>query len=361
MVFGLKLGGSQKTPTELPPTNVSASSRTASGTGKNQLTVNAFVANTKRNKQKGLDPTKPELVAYAWYLGIDPVIDSDLMWITHEALNAPLPSEWTEHHDSSDRIFYYNVQTKISSWTHPLEKLHRDTYKSIVNFRSGNLSKEEQLAELERLRSKCEESEREAHRELQKWIEHVDEQGQKFYHNREKGCSVWTDPRPAPCHSLYLQMKTLRVLSKHCGQSMSSPLPTELSRPLLDYDSTRLKIQQSSSSTEDVLSADDSSPSNEKRRRKKHRDHERNANDHAHPEQTVDETSLSPRKRSNGSKQTASLAAVEEECSGFGGPPMHGRLPSRGRVQSSHGDGLSTVGRTKVKPGIRLEPLKGGA
>merc|ERR1712190_253433 len=148
--------------------------------------------------------------------------DADLMWIVDESLNAPLPSEWTEHHDSAGRVFYYNVHTHTSSWTHPLEQLHRDTYKGIVNFRSGDLSKEEQATELEKLRQKCEQAERDAHKELQAWTEHVDEQGQKFYNNREQQRSYWTDPRPARCHTLYLQMKALRCLSKHCGQPVSS-------------------------------------------------------------------------------------------------------------------------------------------
>merc|ERR1712039_288716 len=197
-------------------------------------TVNEFVARTKKCRERGLEPTKPELIAYARYLGIDPVIDADLMWIVDESLNAPLPSEWTEHHDSAGRVFYYNVHTHTSSWTHPLEQLHRDTYKGIVNFRSGDLSKEEQATELEKLRQKCEQAERDAHKELQAWTEHVDEQGQKFYNNREQQRSYWTDPRPARCHTLYLQMKALRCLSKHCGQPVSSSRGQEAGLKNLD-------------------------------------------------------------------------------------------------------------------------------
>merc|ERR1712157_490925 len=77
---------------------------------------------------------------------------------------------------------------------------------------------EDEAIELEKLRRKCEESERDAHKELQAWTEHTDKEGQKFYYNRDQQRSVWTDPRPARCHALYLQMKALRVLSKNCGQ-----------------------------------------------------------------------------------------------------------------------------------------------
>ena len=64
------------------------------------------VARTKRYRERGLEPTKPELIAYARlgtrllggshgggagrkslprYLGIDPITDGDLMWIADEA------------------------------------------------------------------------------------------------------------------------------------------------------------------------------------------------------------------------------------------------------------------------------------
>ena len=33
------------------------------------------------------------------YLGMDPVADRDLLWIAQAALNAQLPSEWTEHEE----------------------------------------------------------------------------------------------------------------------------------------------------------------------------------------------------------------------------------------------------------------------
>ncbi|CAK0829184.1 unnamed protein product [Prorocentrum cordatum] len=243
LATGLKRGG--KAPSEPPPGSgggagplkVGGPDRAAPGgmvggsSGSSKaLTVNEFVARTKRvreqERSKGdgsarqeLGCTKQELVAYARYLGMDPVVDGDLLWIAEQALEAPLPSEWTEHHDSADRVFYYNVQTHASSWTHPLEQLHRDTYKQIISFRSGDMPAEEQRTNLSKLQVECDAAEKKAHVELQAWTEHTDEQGQKFYYNRDKQTSVWTDPRPARCHCLYLQMKAVKVLGKHCGVS----------------------------------------------------------------------------------------------------------------------------------------------
>jgi len=377
MVFGLRLGLPKKASSDaqpgvqLPPTDTKA----VANSSKTALTVNEFVARTKRCREKGLEPTKPELIAYARYLGIDPIIDGDLMWIADEALNAPLPSEWTEHHDSADRVFYYNVQTHASSWTHPLEQLHRDTYKSIVSFRSGEMSKEDQSTELEKLRRKCEEAEREAHKELQAWTEHVDEQGQKFYFNRDQQRSVWTDPRPARCHSLYLQMKALRVLSKHCGQSCSARGPEPLSpeannRSLAEEDVSQSNARSKVNNHQLGLNAaegghfTDEGGNGERRKRKKRRDPEGNSKHHGFSNEMADEGLGDLRKPLLDAKKPP-LSAVEEVRAALGvspSLPAHGRSsPGSGRLPSPPGDGLTTVGRAKVRAGIRLEPLKGGA
>lgn len=426
MVFGLKLGlpkASKATPAVAEPSKAQEKEAAASSKGGHEggrsggrgaLTVNEFVARTKRCREKGLEPTKPELIAYARYLGIDPITDGDLMWIADEALAAPLPSEWTEHHDSADRVFYYNVQTHASSWTHPLEQLHRDTYKQIVNFRSGDLPKEEQSTELDKTRRKTDDAEREAHKELQSWSEHTDEGGQKFFYNREKQVSVWTDPRPARCHSLYLQKRALRELSKHCGgngadlpgvggedprrekmriqQSLIIGSSDALGRP---KESGREKSREDESPGRGSRSqqADDSpGEGREEDRRERRKEKKRHKKDkhkvEAHNGEelldlTEDDAGGDPEggqadlfKKPVLDLKKPSLSTVEEVRAGLGlgvAPPGGGgglggsSLPSisghhgLGRLPTPPGDGLSSVGRAKVRAGIRLEPLRGGA
>lgn len=181
--------------------------------------VNDFISKTKNQRRKGLKPSGPELIAYARYLGIDPVADHDLLWIAVEALEAPLPSTWSEHFDSNDRVFYYNASTRVSSWTHPLEHVYRETYTTIVNFRNSNLSVAERAEKLQKLQAECEQMETDVHREISLWTEHHDEQGHRFYFNAQEKQSTWTDPRPAQCHILYLKMKLVRVLSACAGVS----------------------------------------------------------------------------------------------------------------------------------------------
>ena len=70
-----------------------------------------------------------------------------------------MPSEWTEHFDSSDRVYYYN-ETKGTSLTHPLENLYRDAYRTIVHFR-GAMSPQDRVDELRKLQQECQQMERE--------------------------------------------------------------------------------------------------------------------------------------------------------------------------------------------------------
>mmetsp|Transcript_58249 Transcript_58249/g.125980 ORF Transcript_58249/g.125980 Transcript_58249/m.125980 type:complete len:369 (-) Transcript_58249:341-1447(-) len=364
MVFGLRLGLPKKAKAE--PPNASPSTSIGRSPGKSHggaLTVNEFVARTKRCKEKGLEPTKPELIAYARYLGIDPISDGDLMWIADEALNAPLPYEWTEHHDSADRVFYYNVETHGSSWTHPLEQLHRDTYKAIVSFRSGNMSKDEKAQELERMRCKCEIAEGDAHKELQTWTEHVDDQGQRFYYNKLKQQSVWTDPRPARCHALYLQMKALRVLSKHCGQS-APRRPGD--RDAYDGRAAKLPLAPAQPGERPRSPAAEVVRAEGHRRKKKHRDRDRDreqdqslsfeSGTDSYDEEVgfISHTNKAPFEL-----KKPNLASVDEVRNTLGIPRSRPHRPFLDEDDFlSPGENLHDVGHVKVRAGTRLPPLK---
>lgn len=219
----------------------------------NVLTVNEFIGRKKRPR-----PTEPEFIAYARYLGIDPAVDHDLLWVAEEALWAPLPEDWTEHFDSDGRVFYYNMQMRTSSWLHPLEQLHRDLYSEISSFRRQSLTKEEQAAGISTWRRRCERAEIDSQEELEAWTQHVDEEGKTFFFNRQERRSAWTDPRCFRCHLLRLQMKALRVLCEHCGLEapasdewaeldttsialLDDPVPDERQEQLLPYCSPRPK------------------------------------------------------------------------------------------------------------------------
>ena len=163
---------------------------------------------------------------YARYLGIDPAVDHDLLWIAEEALEAPLPSEWTEQFDSIDCVHYYNETTKGISVTHPLESLYRDAYKTIVHFR-GAMSPQDRVDELLKLQQECQQMEREVQDECAAWTEQTSDEGDLFYYNEDEDESLWTDPvgRRAKRHILYLKMMTIQRLWQSTGIIRQYPHP----------------------------------------------------------------------------------------------------------------------------------------
>eukprot|EP00747_Dinoflagellata_sp_TGD_P197622 gnl/TRDRNA2_/TRDRNA2_69241_c1_seq1.p1 gnl/TRDRNA2_/TRDRNA2_69241_c1~~gnl/TRDRNA2_/TRDRNA2_69241_c1_seq1.p1 ORF type:complete len:475 (+),score=73.30 gnl/TRDRNA2_/TRDRNA2_69241_c1_seq1:54-1427(+) len=185
--------------------------------------VNDFISKARGQQRKGLKPSGPELIAYARYLGIDPVVDHDLLWIAVDALEAPLPHDRTEHFDSDDRVFYYNTTTRVSSWTHPLEHIYREVYETIVNIRKSTRSVAEQQKLLHQMQLEVEQLEHDVQQEVQQWTEHTDDSGKRFFFNAAEKKSTWADPRPAKCHVLYLKKKMLRTLIGSCGSGDLGP------------------------------------------------------------------------------------------------------------------------------------------
>jgi hypothetical protein len=61
------------------------------------------------------------IMALARHLGIDPVFDTDLLWIAEKAFDAPLPSGWSAHHDAGGNEYYYNASDGTTCWEHPME------------------------------------------------------------------------------------------------------------------------------------------------------------------------------------------------------------------------------------------------
>jgi len=344
--------------------------------------VNDFISKTKTRQKQGLKPSGPELIAYARYLGIDPVVDHDLLWIAEEALAAPLPSEWTEHFDSSDRVFYYNATTHVSSWTHPLEHLYRETYKTIVHFRGASLSPQERVDELHKLQQECHQMEREVHDEITAWTEHTDDQGHRFYFNRVKGKSSWTDPRPAKCHILYLKMKMIRILCQQAGVNLTDTKPGGSSRfePLTPNSGRRDGVDDdrvTKRSRTDEDARDELREKKERKERKHHRDEDEDDMDGAFDMGDGDDDEPRKKKKKKKKKKDKNDGSFDDGDPDLLGPMLHSQsMPSDlgGKgvkppssesmgvpLLSGDSDPLAAVGlsdnRPRVKAGIRLEPL----
>lgn len=74
--------------------------------------------------------SKEEVEEYAVYLGMDLEEDKELLYIAEMAMNAPLPSGWTELVDEDGREFYSNQITGVSTYEHPLDSHFRAYYYS---------------------------------------------------------------------------------------------------------------------------------------------------------------------------------------------------------------------------------------
>eukprot|EP00741_Cyanophora_paradoxa_P014318 tig00020780_g13809.t1 len=63
-----------------------------------------------------------EMMEFARHLGIDPETEGHLMHLALEAWEAPVPEPWLEIDDGQGRIYFYNEETDVSQWEHPLDK-----------------------------------------------------------------------------------------------------------------------------------------------------------------------------------------------------------------------------------------------
>jgi len=105
-IFGLTLGSPRRAPAEpAGPRREAVLSEQVTDTNVSVLTVNEFIGRKKRPR-----PTEPEFIAYARYLGIDPVLDTDLLWVAEEALWAKRREEALQAAKRQD-----NEQRKASS------------------------------------------------------------------------------------------------------------------------------------------------------------------------------------------------------------------------------------------------------
>ena len=73
----------------------------------------------KRNKK---DAQWMDMVLeYAVYLGMDPEVDGELLWIAEQALRAPVPVGWEEMMDPFGDLYFFNETTSQSTRQHPMD------------------------------------------------------------------------------------------------------------------------------------------------------------------------------------------------------------------------------------------------
>ena len=61
------------------------------------------------------------VLEYGVYLGMDPIEDTDLMWIAAQALQAPVPEGWEERMDPFGDVYWLHRTTGQRSRQHPMD------------------------------------------------------------------------------------------------------------------------------------------------------------------------------------------------------------------------------------------------
>jgi hypothetical protein len=89
-------------------------------------------------------PTAMEIAEFARYLGMDPALDANLLWIAEEALCSPLPENWEEAVRKDGTPYYFNKKENKSTNKHPLEDFYRSLYNEMKEIQSAQQAQVQQ-------------------------------------------------------------------------------------------------------------------------------------------------------------------------------------------------------------------------
>lgn len=99
------------------------------GTGTPEGEPNTMRMEDDQGEEGEYEPSEQEVLEYCEWLGMDVVHDRCLMWISREALKAPLPENWKVCTTEDREAYYFNVRTGESIWDHPMDAYYKALYK----------------------------------------------------------------------------------------------------------------------------------------------------------------------------------------------------------------------------------------
>lgn len=94
-----------------------------------KMVNSAGITILEQEKDHSLEPTEDDVDEYAEWLGMDPDADGDLLWIAKEGLMAKVDYPWHVCQNNDGEYFYYNFETRESSWDHPNDEAQREKYR----------------------------------------------------------------------------------------------------------------------------------------------------------------------------------------------------------------------------------------
>ena len=73
-------------------------------------------------------PSVKEIHGYAEFLGMDPEVDKEFLYIAVEGLKAPVPHPWQIVYDENEEIQYVNQETGERLVDHPLDDYYKQLF-----------------------------------------------------------------------------------------------------------------------------------------------------------------------------------------------------------------------------------------
>lgn len=140
------------------------------------------------------DADDTELREYGRSLGIDLANDdADLVEVARQAFNAALPPGWIEYADDLGRVYFYNLVTQESNWSHPLDSAYREAVQLVKQLRAMRPPASE-ARRAEAIQAHLDAVHVRAKAKLEGWSgPYASESGQYFY-NTSLGVSSWESP-----------------------------------------------------------------------------------------------------------------------------------------------------------------------
>jgi hypothetical protein len=89
-------------------------------------------------------PNENEIFGYAEFLGMDPELDKDYLWIAVEGLKAPVPKPWQTIYDANEEMYYINEETGEKMYDHPLDEHYRQLFQETKQQNEGVSAIQEQ-------------------------------------------------------------------------------------------------------------------------------------------------------------------------------------------------------------------------
>ena len=82
-----------------------------------------------KNENELPEENTKEFLDFGLHLGVNLKKHPEFISIVWKALSSPIPSGWFKD-NSSNQIYYYNIDLDISTWEHPLDYFFRNLINS---------------------------------------------------------------------------------------------------------------------------------------------------------------------------------------------------------------------------------------